>query len=110
MHSSPEEPLDGGFITASVARSGDAVRRTAGRWSATVHAWLQHLADAAAGIAPKPIELDPLYGDPESDPFDVSVFEPRARRARLFYDAYGLEDRTGNEGDRPYWHRAGRGR
>ncbi|MGI9000827.1 MAG: phosphotransferase [Pseudonocardia sp.] len=35
----------------------------------------------------------PLYGDPESDPFDVTVFEPRARRARLFCDAYGLGER-----------------
>lgn len=35
----------------------------------------------------------PLYGDPSSDPFDVTVFEPRARRTRLFCDAYGLVDR-----------------
>lgn len=34
----------------------------------------------------------PLYGDPASDPFDVTVFEPRPRRARLFCDAYGLTD------------------
>jgi Phosphotransferase enzyme family len=32
----------------------------------------------------------PLYGDPASDPFDTSTFEPRARRTRLFCDAYGL--------------------
>lgn len=37
----------------------------------------------------------PLYGDPASEPFDVTVFEPRARRARLFCDAYGLSDRCG---------------
>ncbi|MGH3568729.1 MAG: phosphotransferase enzyme family protein [Pseudonocardia sp.] len=35
----------------------------------------------------------PLYGDPASDPFDVSAFEPRARRARLFCDSYGLSNR-----------------
>lgn len=37
----------------------------------------------------------PLYGDSDCDPFDVNVFEPRARRARLLCDAYGLEDRGG---------------
>lgn len=37
----------------------------------------------------------PLYGDPDSDPFDVTVFAPRARRTRLFCDAYGLPDRRG---------------
>jgi aminoglycoside phosphotransferase (APT) family kinase protein len=37
----------------------------------------------------------PLYGDPSSDPFDVAQFEPRARRNRLFCDAYGLSDRRG---------------
>lgn len=37
----------------------------------------------------------PLYGDPDSDPFDLTHFEPRARRARLLCDAYGLDDRTG---------------
>lgn len=57
-----EEPLTGGFLTASVTRSGDAVLRDAGPWSATVHIWLQHLADTAPGIAPKPIRLDPAAG------------------------------------------------
>jgi hypothetical protein len=37
----------------------------------------------------------PLYGDPDTDPFGVDVFEPRAARARLFCDAYGLADRGG---------------
>jgi aminoglycoside phosphotransferase (APT) family kinase protein len=37
----------------------------------------------------------PLYGDPGSDPFDLAQFEPRARRTRLFCDAYGLDDRGG---------------
>ncbi|MQB01787.1 MAG: phosphotransferase, partial [Actinobacteria bacterium] len=37
----------------------------------------------------------PLYGDEESDPFPVDVFEPRGRRTRLFCDAYELSDREG---------------
>jgi hypothetical protein len=37
----------------------------------------------------------PLYGDPDSDPFDLAQFEPRARRTRLFCDAYSLDDRDG---------------
>jgi hypothetical protein len=40
----------------------------------------------------------PLYGDPSSDPFDLGDFEPRARRTRLFCDAYGLDDRAGLAG------------
>jgi hypothetical protein len=35
----------------------------------------------------------PLYGDPDGDPFDLAQFEPRARRSRLFCDAYGPGDR-----------------
>jgi phosphotransferase family enzyme len=35
----------------------------------------------------------PLYGDPQSDPFDVTMLEPRAERCRAFCDAYGLGDR-----------------
>jgi hypothetical protein len=39
----------------------------------------------------------PLYGDPATDPFGLGQFEPRARRCRLFCDAYGLgpRDRAG---------------
>ncbi len=37
--------------------------------------------------------LVPLYGDPATDPFSMAEFEPRARRTRLFCDAYGLGDR-----------------
>ena len=37
----------------------------------------------------------PLYGDPASDPFGLAEFEPRARRTRLFCDAYGLAEREG---------------
>jgi hypothetical protein len=37
----------------------------------------------------------PLYGDPATDPFDLTKFESRARRARIFCDAYGLTNREG---------------
>jgi Phosphotransferase enzyme family len=202
-----EEPLTGGFLTSSVRRRGDIVRRNAGPWSQAVHAWLAHLAGAGVSVAPRPVSLDqdtgteevtyidgtvlsggaspvylwrddtlsataqlvrqfhdaaatftappqadwqqiaacpgggdvichndlapwntvfteerpvafidwdlaapgprwwdvsyalwhfvPLYGDPASDPFAPTQFEPRARRTRLFCDAYGLDDRTG---------------
>jgi len=200
-----EQQLTGGFLTNSVTRNGDTVRRSPGPWSPAVHAWLAHLDKLQARVAPSPIELDvanrvetlsylhgavpsggasppylwredtlkavahlirhfhdasadftvppaagwqptgaypgggdvichndlapwntvfvqeqpvgfidwdlaapgprlwdvafalwhftPLYGDPSSDPFDVAVFEPRARRVRVFCDAYGLADR-----------------
>jgi Phosphotransferase enzyme family len=198
-------PLTGGFITSSVTRSGNTVRRTAGPWSPAVHAWLAHLAQAGPGVAPRPVRLVqaarieevtyiegialsggaspgylwrddtlarlarlvrrfhdaaasftpladaawqqtaafpgggevichndlapwntvfahqrpvafidwdlaapgprwwdvsfaiwhfvPLYGDLATDPFGMAEFEPRARRTRLFCDAYGLADR-----------------
>ncbi len=204
---SEEQHLTGGFLTGSVTRSGDTVRRSAGYWSPAVHAWLAHLDERGIDVAPRPLRLDsatgvevvsyldgtvpsggasppylwsndtlanvarlirrfhdasadftaplganwqttgaypgggevichndlapwntvfvderpvafidwdlaapgprlwdvafalwhfvPLYGDPASDPFDVTVFEPRARRTRLFCDAYGLPGRRG---------------
>ncbi len=204
---SEEQRLTGGFLTSSVTRSGDTVRRSAGHWSPAVHAWLAHLDERGIDVAPHPLRFDsatgvevvsyldgtvpsggacppdlwsddtltvvarlirrfhdasadftappganwqttgaypgggevichndlapwntvfvderpvafidwdlaapsprlwdvafalwhfvPLYGDPASDPFDVTVFEPRARRAGLFCDAYGLPDRRG---------------
>ena len=206
MEEPSEETLTGGFITSSVTRSGNTVRRSAGPWSPAVHAWLAHwrmpgpvsrpgrapgpgagieevtyiegtalsggaspgylwrddtlaglarlvrrFHDAAASFTPPAdaawqqtaafpgggevmchndlapwntvfareqpvafIDWDlaapgprwwdvsfaiwhfvPLYGDPGSDPFDMAEFEPRARRSRLFCDAYGLDDRDG---------------
>ena len=56
------QPLTGGFITSSVTRSGNTVRRTAGPWSPAVHAWLAHLAQAGAGAAPRPVRLAPAAG------------------------------------------------
>lgn len=204
---SEQQQLTGGFLAASVTRTGDTVQRTAGHWSPTVHAWLTYLAASGIELAPRPVRLDlatgvevlsyldgivlsggasppylwrdgtltrvaklvrrfhdasagfsvpanadwqptvaypaggevichndlapwntvfageqpvgfidwdlaapgprlwdvafalwhfvPLYGNPASDPFDVTVFEPRTRRTRLFCDAYGLTERHG---------------
>jgi hypothetical protein len=59
MGSGPEEePLTEGFRTAAVRRIGDIVRRSAGPWSPAVHAWLAHLAEVGAGLAPRPVTLD----------------------------------------------------
>lgn len=54
--------LTGGFISASVTRFGDAVRRSAGDWSPAVHAWLGHLAAAGVDLAPRPRGFDPVAG------------------------------------------------
>ena len=62
MDQPTEEPLRGGFITSSVTRSGNTVRRSTGPWSPAVHAWLAHLAHAGADVAPRPLRLDPAAG------------------------------------------------
>ncbi len=62
MASLPEEPLAGGFLTASVTRRGDAVHRSAGLWSPAVHTWLAHLAETGLDIGPRPLGLDLAAG------------------------------------------------
>ncbi len=52
-----EEILTGGNMTA-VVRVGDTVRRTAGPWTPTVHAFLRHLRAAGFRLAPEPLGLD----------------------------------------------------
>ena len=52
-----EEILTGGNMTA-VVRVGATVRRTAGPWTPTVHAFLRHLRAAGFGLAPEPLGLD----------------------------------------------------
>ena len=52
-----EEILAGGNMTA-VVRVGDTVRRTAGPWTPTVHAFLRHLRAAGFDRAPEPLGLD----------------------------------------------------
>jgi hypothetical protein len=52
-----EEVLTGGNMTA-VVRVGDTVRRTAGPWTPTVHAFLRHLRAAGFDLVPEPLGLD----------------------------------------------------
>ena len=52
-----EVPLSGGTLNR-VVRAGDTVRRSAGPWTATIHALLRHLRDEGFGLAPEPFGLD----------------------------------------------------
>jgi hypothetical protein len=52
-----DEPLPGGNTNAAVRR-GDAVHRTAGPWSPTIHALLRHAADRGIDWAPTPLGFD----------------------------------------------------
>lgn len=52
-----EQPLTGGNSTA-VVRVGDTVRRTAGPWTPTVHALLQHLRARGVTEVPEPHGTD----------------------------------------------------
>jgi len=52
-----EEVLSGGNMTA-VVRVGDTVRRTAGPWTPTIHAFLRHLRASGFTLAPEPLGLD----------------------------------------------------
>jgi hypothetical protein len=51
------ERLPGGFLNGAV-RIGDTVRRTAGPWTANVHAMLDHLRQAGFAYAPRPLGID----------------------------------------------------
>ena len=53
----PEIVLTGGNMNA-VTRRGDAVHRTAGPWTPTIHRLLDHLADAGIDCLPRPLGLD----------------------------------------------------
>ena len=51
------ERLDGGNVGGAV-RIGDTVRRSAGPWTAAVHALLTHLATKRFTAAPRPLGFD----------------------------------------------------
>ena len=53
-----ETPLHGGNQAAGVVRAGDTVRRPAQPWSPAIRVLLDHLADAAPGIAPRHLGTD----------------------------------------------------
>jgi Ser/Thr protein kinase RdoA (MazF antagonist) len=57
--SDDEEPLAGGNMTA-VVRVGDTVRRGAGPWTPTVHAYLRHVRARGVVEVPEPRGLDEL--------------------------------------------------
>lgn len=52
-----EVPLEGGFVN-DVVRVGDTVRRTAGPWTPTIHALLDHLERVGFTEAPQVLGLD----------------------------------------------------
>ncbi|MFI8526448.1 phosphotransferase enzyme family protein [Promicromonospora sukumoe] len=52
-----EEPLTGGNMS-EVVRVGDTVRRSAGPWTPTVHAYLRHVRARGVTEVPEPIGLD----------------------------------------------------
>jgi Ser/Thr protein kinase RdoA (MazF antagonist) len=52
-----EEVLAGGNMTP-VVRVGDTVRRAAGPWTATIHAFMSHLRASGFTMAPQPLGID----------------------------------------------------
>jgi hypothetical protein len=52
-----EVVLAGGNVTA-VVRVGDTVRRAAGPWTPTVHAFIRHLRASGFDLVPEPLGID----------------------------------------------------
>lgn len=57
MTAADEEILAGGDMTA-VVRVGDTVRRTAGPWTPTIHAFMRHLRASGFTAIPRPLGID----------------------------------------------------
>src|SRR5918911_1946912 len=53
----PEVALSGGNMTAAV-RVGDTVRRAAGPWTPTIHAFMRHLRACGFEAVPEPLGID----------------------------------------------------
>ena len=94
-----EEVLAGGDMTA-VVRVGDTVRRTAGPWTPTVHAFMRHLRASGFGLIPEPLGIDErgreiislLPGAPASYPlpdfaWSDATLTAVAQALRRFHDA-----------------------
>ena len=94
-----EEVLAGGDMTA-VVRVGDTVRRTAGPWTPTVHAFMRHLRASGFGLIPEPLGIDErgreiislLPGAPASYPLPDFAWSDAtltvvAQALRRFHDA-----------------------
>jgi Ser/Thr protein kinase RdoA (MazF antagonist) len=94
-----EVPLSGGNMT-SVVRVGDTVRRDAGPWTPTIHAFMRHLRASGFSMVPRPLGLDErgrevislLPGEPATYPLpdfawtDATLLAV-ARVLRAFHDA-----------------------
>lgn len=94
-----EEVLTGGNMTA-VVRVGDTVRRTAGPWTPTIHAFMNHLRASGFTMVPQPLGLDDrgreiislLPGAPATYPlpdfaWSEATLTAVARTLRAFHDA-----------------------
>ncbi len=94
-----EEILPGGNMTA-VVRVGDTVRRAAGPWTPTIHAFMRHLRSNGFGLVPEPLGLDErgreiislLPGAPASYPLPQyawtdATLSAVARTLRAYHDA-----------------------
>jgi hypothetical protein len=94
-----EEVLAGGNMTA-VVRVGDTVRRTAGPWTPTIHAFMHHLRRAGFETVPEPLGIDDrgreiisfLPGAPATYPlpefaWSEATLAAVARLLRAFHDA-----------------------
>jgi Ser/Thr protein kinase RdoA (MazF antagonist) len=94
-----EVPLHGGNMTA-VVRVGDTVRRAAGPWTPTIHAFMRHLRESGFPAVPEPRGLDEqgrevislLPGAPATYPlpdfaWTDATLTAVARTLRAFHDA-----------------------
>lgn len=99
MPREPEVPLSGGNMTA-VVRVGDTVRRAAGPWTPTIHAFMRHLRAAGFTRIPEPRGVDDrgreiislLPGAPATYPlpdfaWTDATLTSVARALRAFHDA-----------------------
>jgi len=105
-----EEILAGGNMTA-VVRVGNTVRRAAGPWTPTIHAFLRHLRAHGFNKAPEPLGIDergreiisllpgaaPTYPLPEFA-WSGETLDAVARTLREYHDAS-----VGFAGDRWQW-------
>ena len=94
-----EEVLAGGNMTA-VVRVGDTVRRAAGPWTPTIHAFMRHLRASGFERVPEPLGIDHrgreiisfLPGTPATYPLPEFAWSDAtltavARTLRAFHDA-----------------------
>ena len=94
-----EEVLAGGDMTA-VVRVGDTVRRAAGPWTPTIHAFMRHLRASGFDMVPEPLGFDSsgreiislLPGTPATYPlpdfaWSSATLTAVAKTLRAFHDA-----------------------